>query len=575
MHFNILIIIVVIHVLSFKQSASHDLGPSSSINTSTPDERSNDTCDSKFTAEEFADNPFKFLKERVFGQKSADSSDDFLSMLDADSDGHHVADSNQKSAPFLGILEQLGKINLFPGKDPELEKKRIESTTLVQELLKKAAVVREEETAVEGLELLNRITSSLQEAIQQLHHQFGPVFDSFLDAYLPFVIIYFLQHQAARFNPMWKRRMHRFFTKVKKQELAQLHEALYLSTLAYVDTVDNFRTGLSNFDNGSWELMFGTTNSLPNLPANFLLIHKELAPLEEPTFPSFLFGKKESEVVVVLVVRGTKDLPDTISDALLKPQEYKGGFAHGGILASGRNLAEYYLPKLEDIHKASGRDKVRVICMGHSLGAGAAAIAAMELREHDFLKVEAVGFGCPSLLSKDLADSTKDFITTVVNDADIIPRMSGASMTNLVLDLFEYDWTDDALDDVKFTLSRAKETFSFGHVLPDVDTVLNWVADVLTKEVRPKYQNLEKRDRLPSLLIPPGTCIHTFRDGYGFSATYVPCRMFESVEFSLTLIDDHMISSGYNRAMLGAAQDIDREYSFKFQNDPNSIVGLT
>lgn len=199
--------------------------------------------------------------------------------------------------------------------------------------------------------------------------------------------------------------------------------------------------------------------------------------------------------------------------------------------------------------------------MGHSLGAGAAAIAAMELREHDFLNVEAVGFGCPSLLSHDLAESTKDYITTVVNDADIIPRMSGASMTNLLLDLIEYDWTNDALEDVKFTLSRAKETSSFRNFIPGVDFVLSFLTDYLDNEVRPKYKNLVLGERLPSQLIPPGTCIHTFRDGYGFSATYVPCYVFESIEFSLTLIDDHLISTGYQRGMLGAAQDTDRNYS--------------
>lgn len=201
--------------------------------------------------------------------------------------------------------------------------------------------------------------------------------------------------------------------------------------------------------------------------------------------------------------------------------------------------------------------------MGHSLGAGAAAIAAMELRDHDFLKVEAVGFGCPSLLSKELAESTKEYITTVVNDADIIPRMSGASMTNILLDLIEYDWTDDAMDDVAFTLQRAKETFSFANLLPDADGVLNWVKEFLTSDVRPKFQSQIKRERLPSQLIPPGNCIHTFRDGYGFSATYVPCSMFETVEFSLTLVDDHLIPTGYQRGMLGAVQDIDRDYTVR------------
>jgi pimeloyl-ACP methyl ester carboxylesterase len=207
-----------------------------------------------------------------------------------------------------------------------------------------------------------------------------------------------------------------------------------------------------------------------------------------------------------------------------------------------------------------GRDKIRLVIVGHSLGAGAGAIAAMEFHEHSFMKVEAVGFGCPGLLSRELSETTKTYITTVINDADIIPRMSGASMTNLVMDLIEYDWTEDALEDIGFSLERAREVFDFGKLLPDKDHVLKWVNDFMDKAIRPKFR-IDKRERIPSLLIPPGTCIHLFRDGYGFSGTYMPCGHFASVEFSRNLVDDHMIGSGYQRAMLAVVQDMDRDYS--------------
>jgi hypothetical protein len=201
------------------------------------------------------------------------------------------------------------------------------------------------------------------------------------------------------------------------------------------------------------------------------------------------------------------------------------------------------------------------------LGAGTAAIAAMELKEHNFLEIEAVGFGCPSLLSRELSTLTKDYITTVVNDADIVPRMSGASMHNLILDLIEYDWTDDALEDVEFTLQRGRDSLDFGNLLPDTDKVLNWIRDYLNKKVLPKYNSIERKERLPSVLIPPGQCIHIFRDGYGFTSTYTPCDFFASVDFSLTLFDDHLIPTGYQRAVLSAVQDSDRDYSVSFYVD--------
>lgn len=210
-----------------------------------------------------------------------------------------------------------------------------------------------------------------------------------------------------------------------------------------------------------------------------------------------------------------------------------------------------------------GRDRIRLVIVGHSLGAGAGAIAAMEFHEHSFIKVEAVGFGCPGLLSRELADTTKGYITTVINDADIIPRMSGASMANLIMDVIEYDWTEDALEDIGFSLDRARDLFDFGKMLPEKESVLKWVNDFMDKEIRPKLK-ADKRERIPSQLIPPGTCIHLFRDGYGFSATYMPCDYFSSVELSRNIVDDHMIGSGYQRGMLAVVQDMDRDYSVSF-----------
>mmetsp|Transcript_43956 Transcript_43956/g.106577 ORF Transcript_43956/g.106577 Transcript_43956/m.106577 type:complete len:236 (+) Transcript_43956:86-793(+) len=210
-----------------------------------------------------------------------------------------------------------------------------------------------------------------------------------------------------------------------------------------------------------------------------------------------------------------------------------------------------------------------------SLGAGAAAIAAMEFHEQhsSWMKVEALGFGTPSLLSPELSISTKDYITTVVCDSDIVPRMSGPSMANAILDLVEYDWTDDALRDAEFTLDRARDVFKGPmSIFPDNDSVMQWVTDFLDKQVRPKLQTQSKKERLPSVLIPPGVCVHVFRDGYGFTASLTPCDFFSTVEVSRNFVDDHLVATGYHRALLSAAQDTDRDYNFQFANDVAQFV---
>ena len=90
------------------------------------------------------------------------------------------------------------------------------------------------------------------------------------------------------------------------------------------------------------------------------------------------------------------------------------------------------------------------------------------LQNRDFLHVEAIGFGCPALFSPDLALSTKGYSTTMMHDADLLPRMSSASILNLLFNLIEYDWTMDAIEDFNFPYSKVGTT------------IVSWVRDCRT-----------------------------------------------------------------------------------------------
>ena len=73
-------------------------------------------------------------------------------------------------------------------------------------------------------------------------------------------------------------------------------------------------------------------------------------------------------------------------------------------------------------------------------GAGVASIAAMEFNDSDNIDVEVVGFGCPALLSKDLCEQLDDYVTTVIVDDDVVPRLSAPTVINALLDVMEYDY---------------------------------------------------------------------------------------------------------------------------------------
>ena len=173
-----------------------------------------------------------------------------------------------------------------------------------------------------------------------------------------------------------------------------------------------------------------------------------------------------------------------------------------------------------------------------------------------------IGFGCPALLSRPLSLATKDYVTTVIADADFIPRMSGATLVNLLLDLKSFDYQRQAERDVEHALREMKSRFSgssdlapgakststfalnineediqsvMGYVHRGLETVTGASADESSKEQAQKRQTEQGREgdaskkKMEPVLFPPGKCVHFWRDSSGISGTYVPCTFFNEV----------------------------------------------
>ena len=73
---------------------------------------------------------------------------------------------------------------------------------------------------------------------------------------------------------------------------------------------------------------------------------------------------------------------------------------------------------------------MKLTVLGHSLGAGAAAIACIEFNDNDKIDATCIGFGCPALLDVKQSEKWQDKIMTVISDADCVCRMSGATGTS-------------------------------------------------------------------------------------------------------------------------------------------------
>ncbi|NWW89992.1 DGLA lipase, partial [Rhynochetos jubatus] len=136
---------------------------------------------------------------------------------------------------------------------------------------------------------------------------------------------------------------------------------------------------------------------------------------------------------VVISIRGTlspKDaLTDLTGDAERLPVEGHHGtwLGHKGMVLS----AEYIKKKLEQemvLSQAFGRDLGRgtkhygLIVVGHSLGAGTAAILSFLLRPQ-YPSLKCFAYSPPGgLLSEDAMEYSKEFVTAVVLGKDLVPR---------------------------------------------------------------------------------------------------------------------------------------------------------
>lgn len=80
-----------------------------------------------------------------------------------------------------------------------------------------------------------------------------------------------------------------------------------------------------------------------------------------------------------------------------------------------------------------------IIVVGHSLGAGAAALLAMWLKQAGVEDVICYAFATPNCVSMDLAENCQDYVTSVVFRDDIISRFSPAALAKLHKELSDFD----------------------------------------------------------------------------------------------------------------------------------------
>ncbi|KAJ7963302.1 Lipase [Quillaja saponaria] len=219
-----------------------------------------------------------------------------------------------------------------------------------------------------------------------------------------------------------------------------------------------------------------------------VLLHEPKAGILKPAFTILADHNKRC---FLLLIRGTHSIKDTLTAATgaVVPFHHSVvheggvsnlvlGYAHCGMVAAARWIAKLATPCLI---KALGKyPSYKLKIVGHSLGGGTAALLTYILREQKELSTTTcVTFAPGACMTWELAESGNDFITSVINGADLVPTFSAASVDGLRAEVTASAWINDLRNQIEHTriLSTVYRSASaLGSHLPSISSAREKVA---------------------------------------------------------------------------------------------------
>ncbi|CAN1169118.1 Diacylglycerol lipase-alpha [Linum perenne] len=120
------------------------------------------------------------------------------------------------------------------------------------------------------------------------------------------------------------------------------------------------------------------------------------------------------------------------------------------MVAAARWISKLAIPCLKDAFSQYPDYKLKIV--GHSLGGGTAALLTYVMREHhEFFTTTCVAFAPAACMTWELAESGNDFITSVINGADLVPTFSAASVDDLRAEVTASAWLNDLRNQIERT----------------------------------------------------------------------------------------------------------------------------
>ncbi|KAL6638200.1 hypothetical protein ACP70R_025772 [Stipagrostis hirtigluma subsp. patula] len=186
-----------------------------------------------------------------------------------------------------------------------------------------------------------------------------------------------------------------------------------------------------------------------------ILIHKAKGRLMQPSFALVCDKRTKCFLLFIRGAISTKERLTAATSAevpfhhiILSEGQISSvvlGYAHCGMLAAARWIAKLAIPHLHK--KVQEFPDYQIKVMGHSMGAGIGAILTYILRErHEFSSCTCLAFAPPACMTWELAESGKDFITSLVNRNDVVPALSKVATENLRSEVMVSSKLDDVED---------------------------------------------------------------------------------------------------------------------------------
>ena len=192
--------------------------------------------------------------------------------------------------------------------------------------------------------------------------------------------------------------------------------------------------------------------------------------VQKSTFqePAFFVSESQARNEVFFVIRGTASMKDALTDGDCAPEdlnsalpEFAGVKAHRGMAKSAHALLDKHASKILKCVEMFElkKKKPRFVVLGHSLGAGTAAIASILLKEKlGKTPVECVAFATPPCLDVKGCVASAAHLKSIVCHDDVVVRASRQNVDDLFSRIQQINWKEDFSKDVNklHTVQAAK-----------------------------------------------------------------------------------------------------------------------